>query len=45
MHPLTIGAMGDTPKARALQKALESDPGANEAAAKFMAKFQAIPMA
>jgi hypothetical protein len=37
-HPLFIGMMGDTPRGRSLQEALENDAGANEAAAKYMAK-------
>jgi hypothetical protein len=37
LHPVVIGMMGkDTPEARALLAALESDPGVNKAAAKAM---------
>jgi hypothetical protein len=38
IHPLMIGMMGDTPEAHALREALEADRGADEAAAKFMAR-------
>jgi hypothetical protein len=41
IHPLVIGAMGDTPEAHALKAVLEADPGANEAALKFMLRIQA----
>ena len=39
IHPMAIAFMGKTPEALALQAALEADPGANEAAARCMAKM------
>jgi hypothetical protein len=39
INPVSIGMMGDTPEAHALQEALKADPGANVAAAGFMARM------
>jgi hypothetical protein len=39
IHPLIIGMMGKTPQADELEQALEADPGAEKAAAKWMAEM------
>jgi hypothetical protein len=39
IHPLIIGMMSDTPEADALRQALEADPGAEKAVAKWMAEM------